>query len=59
MTRYEEIVNSDIEQLAEFLWEHNAIDCSDYCEEYASGCALTCKHQLGKEYILQWLEEEI
>lgn len=42
-------------ELAEYL-EPKWFDCSDFCEDFGAGCAYTCKHNKGAEFLLNWLK---
>lgn len=43
------------EELAEYI-EPRWFDCSDFCEDFNAGCAYTCKHNKGAEFLLNWLK---
>ena len=50
--------NMSDEELAEFITPDD-FGCADFCEEFGSGCAYTCTHNRGKNYILDWLKSEV
>ena len=55
MTNADRIRNMTDEELAEFM-EPREFDCADYCNEFENGCAGACKHNLGKDFLLDWLQ---
>ena len=34
-------------------------DCSDFCNDFCEGCLGNCRHNMGKEFLIKWLESEI
>ena len=55
MTNADRIRNMTDEELAEFM-EPGEFDCADYCSEFDNGCAFNCKHNSGKDFLLDWLQ---
>lgn len=45
------------EELAEFI-ENNDVNCARFCPDFKAGCLSTCKHNQGKNFILNWLQSE-
>lgn len=54
-TNADKIRSMSDEELAEYL-EPKWFDCSDFCEDFDAGCAYTCKHNKGAEFLLNWLK---
>lgn len=57
MTNADRIRNMSDEELADFII-HNPFDCSDYCNEFSSGCARNCIHNLGVDFAIEWIQSE-
>ena len=57
MINADRIRNMSNEELVKFI-HRPRIDCTDYCDDFGVGCALTCKHEQGKEFIRKWLQKE-
>lgn len=58
MTNADKIRAMSDEELAEFM-EPKFFDCADYCEAFEGGCAYKCKHNRGKDFLLDWLQSEV
>lgn len=54
-TNADRIRSMSDEKLAEYI-EPRWFDCSDFCEDFDAGCAYTCKHNKGAEFLLDWLK---
>ena len=54
-TNADKIRSMSDEELAEYI-EPKWFDCSDFCEDFGVGCAYTCKHNKGAEFLLNWLK---
>lgn len=61
---YERMTNADKirlmsdEELAEFM-EPREFDCADFCADFCNGCMGKCKHNMGKDFLLEWLQSEV
>lgn len=44
-------------ELAEFI-SNSEINCMMFCPDFKAGCLGTCKHNQGKNFILNWLQSE-
>lgn len=58
MTNGDKIRTMSDEELADFL-EPRDFDCSDFCNDFCEGCLGNCRHNMGKEFLIKWLESEI
>lgn len=58
MTNGDKIRNMTNEELADFI-EPRDFDCSDFCDDFYYGCMGDCKHNMGKDFLIEWLESEI
>ena len=57
-TNFDRIKAMSVEELAKYI-NPNCFDCADVCGEFKGGCAYTCTHNQGKDFILKWLKSEV
>lgn len=56
-TNADRIRNMSDEELVELITGHLNLDCANYCDSFALGCALNCDKSY-KEIALKWLQSE-
>ena len=57
MKNIDVIRNASEEELVEILHEQE-FECDGRCSDFGNGCFGTCKHDCGREFIREWLNEE-
>lgn len=57
MTNADRIRNMSDKELAELLTGNLVFNCSDYCNDFAPGCAFKCQEK-DREMALRWLQSE-
>lgn len=57
MTNADRIRNMSDKELAELLTGNLVFNCSDYCNDFAPGCAFNCQEK-DREMALRWLQSE-
>ena len=55
MTNGDKIRSMTDEEIVENL-KPIKFDCSEVCNEFEKGCYYRCKHNVGKEFFLNWLK---
>ena len=57
MKNIDRIRSMSEEELTE-LFHGIPFDCAEKCPDFGIGCFGTCKHDCGRDFIREWLNEE-
>lgn len=58
ITNADRIRNMSDEELVEFI-DLESPSCSEFCNDFGSGCYFQCKHNKGRDILLKWLKTPV
>lgn len=58
MTNADRIRNMSDEELVDFI-DLESPSCSEFCDDFGSGCYFKCKHNKGRDILLKWLKTPV